>query len=40
MINVLHLIWIVPLSMMVGVVGVICYVCAIIGEEADEEEKD
>ena len=39
MINALHLIWIIPLSIIVGAVGVICCACVVIGKEADEEEK-
>lgn len=37
MINALNLIWIIPLSMMAGAIGVICYACIVIGKEADEE---
>ena len=39
MINALNLIWIIPLSMITGAMGLICYVCAIVGKEAEEEEK-
>ena len=37
MIEAWHLIWIIPLSMIVGFAGVICYACVVIGKEADEE---
>ena len=39
MINALNLIWIIPLSMIMGVMGVICCACVVIGKEAEEEEK-
>ena len=37
MIEAWHLIWIIPLSMIVGAVVVICYACIVVGKEADEE---
>lgn len=39
MINTLHLIWIVPLSMIFGAVAMICIACIIVGKTSEEEER-
>ena len=37
MINILHLLWIVPVSMIAGTAAVLFLACAIVGKEAEEE---
>ena len=39
MINVLHLLWIIPGSMALGVATLICISMAVISKEADEERE-
>ena len=39
MINILHLIWIIPLSMIFGAVAMICIACIIVGKKSEEEER-
>ena len=37
MIEAWHLIWVIPLSMIVGAIGIICYACIVVSKEADKE---
>lgn len=39
MINILHLIWIIPLSMIFGAVVMTCIACVIVGKISEEEER-
>ena len=39
MIDILHLIWIIPLSMILGAVVMICISCMIVGKMSEEEER-
>jgi hypothetical protein len=36
-INILHLLWIVPVSMVAGAAVILCLACIIVGKEAEEE---
>ena len=40
MINVLNLFWIVPLSMIIGAVILICIACIMVGKVSEEEEQE
>jgi hypothetical protein len=37
MINILHLLWIIPISMIVGAAAFLFLACTIVGKEAEEE---
>ena len=39
MINILHLIWIIPLSMIFGAAIMTCVACIIVGKISEEEER-
>lgn len=39
MINILHLTWIIPLSMIFGAAAMICISCVIVGKISEEEER-
>ena len=40
MINILHLIWIIPLSMIFGAVAMICIACIIVGKNLKKKKED
>ena len=40
MINALHLIWIIPLSMLIGMVVLLCIACVAVGKVSEEEEQE
>ena len=40
MIDALNLFWIVPLSMIVGAIVLICIACVVVGKVSEEEEQE
>ena len=40
MISALHLIWIIPLSMLLGMILLLCIACLVAGSISEEEEQE
>ena len=40
MISTLHLIWIIPLSMLFGMIALLCIACVVVGSVSEEEEQE